>query len=90
MAPCIVYSADYPLGSVKIFSLRVFKTLTFRNLFHKQSLNTRNLTLFRNMFDSEFSFKSSKLQHNRMAFVAGLKRAMRVYYPKVRNIIHTV
>ena len=91
VSPYIIHIADYiffgPLRSVKVF--RVFKTLRFKSII----LNI--FQLFDHfeecVFDLDFSCIFLKLQHDSLAFVAGLKGLLiRVHYPKLRNIVHTI
>ena len=60
-----------PLKSVKIFI--VLKTLTFGKYFSAMLILFDPVQEY--VFDVDFLCKFSKLQHNSLAFVAGLKRA---------------
>ena len=57
-------------------SIKIFKTLTFRNILLSNVLIVRpRLGMCHCVIDLDFSYKFSTLQHKYLAFVASLKRA---------------
>ena len=75
--PYIIHSTDYYISLFRSFEIskdiQSVQNTHVQKHTSKQLLNY--LKPFRNVFDLDFSCKFSKLQYNRLAFVAGLNRA---------------